>query len=211
MLSEREFRMLQFNFFPWPQQFTPLTCLSLIILLSLGFILDAFVACWGSAYWTGLGWGKYADLDHVLLLPPDAIHWSSSAVEDTVPPDASTWTARGQRCLGLRDCPRAQEVYELDQLDRCQFVHLSTTSIYYWFMLYLKRCKRSPVLVIKLPVLKILDWNQCQCPSSSTAMASIRRHSPHLHPADAELILQLSEGGQKDVMIKIVVERFDGN
>eukprot|EP00434_Breviolum_minutum_P025584 symbB.v1.2.022604.t4/scaffold2000.1/size92914/3 len=42
--------------------------------------------------------GKYADLDHVLLLPPDAIHWSSSAVEDTVPPDAaSAWTARGQR------------------------------------------------------------------------------------------------------------------
>lgn len=151
MLSEREFRMLQFNFFPWPQQFTPLTCLSLIILLSLGFILDAFVACWGSASWTGLGWGKYADLDHVLLLPPDAIHWSSSAVEDT-------WTARGQRCLGLRDCPRAQEVYELDQLDRCQFVHLWTTSIYYWLMLYLKRCKRSPVLVLKLPVLKF--WTE---------------------------------------------------
>lgn len=63
----------------------------------------------------------------------------------------------------------------------------------------------------KTSSIEILDWNQCQCPSSSTAMASIRRHSPHLHPADAELILQLAEGGQKDVMIQIVVERFDGN
>ena len=62
----------------------------------------------------------------------------------------------------------------------------------------------------KTSSIEILDWNQCQCPSSSTAMASIRRHSPHLHPADAELILQLAEGGQKDVMIQIVVERFDG-
>ena len=42
-------------------------------------------------------------------------------------------------------------------------------------------------------------------------MASIRRHSPHLCPADTELILQLAEGGQKNMMIPIVVERFDGN
>jgi len=37
--------------------------------------------------------GKYADLDHVLLLPPDAIHWSSSAVEDPSPSAASAASA----------------------------------------------------------------------------------------------------------------------